>query len=289
MVDYKISSDYTTHYDPPLYVFTSDKYLGCLPIWCHLFNKYWHSRREKNVTVLGYSTPIYEGWDFPNNIKFVSLGEQQPVEKWSNKILEYLKTQDFDYIQWCTEDSFLSYNVNFTIYDHILELLQKESIGRFALTNDFQYVTKPNKFLEGKSEYNICEADKNAVGRISGTWSIFSRECFFKVIKPNMSPWEFEQYGERDSEGSDSFEFRILGAEHDWPLRTTCAIRTTGRNSKNKNKVWELPLRLNPINEEPAPGLKYRPFPSDALQELKDLNFLDEECKLIVKFGIAVS
>ena len=137
MVDYKISSDYTTHYDPPLYVFTSDKYLGCLPIWCHLFNKYWHSRREKNVTVLGYSTPIYEGWDFPNNIKFVSLGEQQPVEKWSNKILEYLKTQDFDYIQWCTEDSFLSYNVNFTIYDHILELLQKQSIGRFALTNDF--------------------------------------------------------------------------------------------------------------------------------------------------------
>ena len=104
-----------------------------------------------------------------------------------------------------------------------------------------------------------------------------------------MSPWEFEQYGERDSEGSDSFEFRILGAERDWPLRTTCAIRTTGRNSKNKSKVWELPLRLNPINEEPAPGLKYRPFPSDALQELKDLNFLDEECKLIVKFGIAVS
>ena len=277
-------------YDPPLYVFTSDKYLGCIPIWCHLFNKYWNAYREKKVTILGYSIPKYKNWQLPDNIKFVSLGKQQPAELWSNKIREYLLKKDFDHIQWCTEDSFLSYPVNFEAYDFLINELNDETVGRVALTNDFSEVTKPNKTVSVKnthteSPFVLLEADKNAKARITGTWSIFSRDCFFEFMKPNTSPWEFEEY--LDSDGKPrATNYRILGLNTEWPLRTTCSIRTTGRWQKNKENVFDRPLVLEPINEESDRSDGGRPFPKDSLLELRNLKFINTENVLSVNYEI---
>ena len=277
-------------YDPPLCVFTSDKYMRCLPIWCHLFNKYWHDYREKNVVILGYSVPKFKDWDFPSNIKYFSLGEHQPVERWSNKILEFLQTQKFDHIQWCTEDSFLTHPVNFSIYFQLMAELTDSTVGRIALTNDFQAVTRKHTVIKKLSDFSLLEADKNAKNRICGTWSLFSRECFFKVIKPNMSPWDLEDYSNPNYNIEDNVDFRILGAGNNWPLRTTCAIRTTGKYQKLKIKPDQRPLMLQPINEEPANhfGFQSREFPDDTFQELKDLNFIDDECKMTIKLETPV-
>ena len=47
---------------------------------------------------------------------------------------------------------------------------------------------------------------------------------------------------------------------------------------------------LQPINEEPANhfGFQSREFPDDTFQELKDLNFIDDECKMTIKLETPV-
>ena len=90
--------------------------------------------------------------------------------------------------------------------------------------------------------------------------------------------------------GPSMGEGRILGAGNNWPLRTTCAIRTTGKYQKLKIKPDQRPLMLQPINEEPANhfGFQSREFPDDTFQELKKMNFIDDECKMTIKLETPV-
>ena len=71
----------------PLFVITSDKYLGALKGFSYLFNKYWG--RDQGVIVAGFQAPDFL---LPDNFHFHSLGDMAdyPVGKWSNALIKLL-------------------------------------------------------------------------------------------------------------------------------------------------------------------------------------------------------
>lgn len=276
-------------YDPPLYVFTSNDYMRCLPIWVYCFNKFWGN---KKVTILGYDVPNY---DFPDNIEYVSLGEQVGGPKnWSTPIRDYLMNIDFDHIQWCTEDSFL-FGFNEEIYYYLTNKIKNDpKIGRAALTNDPEHssrVVNPPKKVEygfttvmGMNDWELIKLKKEGSFRSSGTWSIFSRSLFFELMRPNISPWEFE--GETGKEGEphnitkhyDIPDWDIIATKGKYALRTCCGIRTSRGEQINQR------LHLIPINERP----KSLPVNSPSnlscdqplVDELRTKGFIDSDNRL---------
>ena len=265
-------------YDPPMFVFVSDKYLNCLPIWCYTFNKFW--KPKKHVKILGYKTPNF---NLPSNFEFISMGEQVGgPENWSTPIRNYFETRhswEENHIQWATEDSFLWGDVNFESYYYLTSYCQKnKGVGRVALTNDIVNLSGGHDVVEE----NLIKLQPNVNFRSSGTWSIFSKSLFFELMKPNISPWDFEgESSMNEKTGMRSVirhytldDWDVIGLNSNQPLRTVCAIRTS--RGINVDRAMKLPLDLRPIKEK-----KDDIYNCNVAKELREIGYLDEKNRLI--------
>src|SRR5688572_16100769 len=105
---------------------TSNSYLHIVPVFCHLFNKFWGGPCE----IVGYEEPE----NLPSNFTFYSMGVQGDKKEFSNDLRKYFQKQEAFFI-WCMEDSFLRAPVNQDTLK-MLRVLCAHDVGRINLTNE---------------------------------------------------------------------------------------------------------------------------------------------------------
>lgn len=175
---------------PLLCVTTSGGYEHILPIFIHLYQKFWNDP-DQRVQIVGYNKPNFA---MPDNFSFHSMGEQNKkigAKSFGTDLRKFFEGMDRLFI-WCMEDSFTRAIVYPTEIRLAVELMQKDhSIGRFHLgPNSLNiYSEYYNEKRYGKKILQTPPAHDYS---LSTQIAIWNRDYLLKYLQSNMSPWEFE-------------------------------------------------------------------------------------------------
>lgn len=166
-------------------VTTSDKYHHILPMFFHLFNKFWGEETEFDL--VGYKIPEME---LPKNCVFVSRGVQpERLDQWGTTLREYFSKQP-DYFIWMMEDTFIYHTVNHYVLWLCKDVVTDKRVGRIALsdysidqyTNDYSTISGVKLFRTNElSKYNL-----------STQIALWNKDYLLRYLKNDMTPWEFE-------------------------------------------------------------------------------------------------
>lgn len=160
---------------------TSDKYHHILPVFFHLYNKYWGAPFE----LVGYKEP--EG--LPDNCTFVSLGKQGDKSEFSSDMNKYFSSQPSHFI-WMMEDTFLKDHIKVAPLNYCIAALAKiGEVGRISLTNDGHRNFSEFYF---RGYFEIFKTPQDSFFRLSLQPAIWNREYLLKHLTPGLDPWKFE-------------------------------------------------------------------------------------------------
>jgi len=214
---------------------TCNTHLHLVPIFCHLFNKYWG---KDPVTIIGYDHPnsFSESFSLPDNFDFVQLngGDQGEVTDFSNHMYDYFSALEDDYFIWVNEDTFLKQPVNFDIVNAFFEACKdpaNDKIGRIDFTEGMSHRPfTPWKTVNG---VDIVVNGQPVPWRVAIQMSIWNKEYLLKYLKPGRSPWDVEVKAlpEAINDGWD-----ILGTDKEVGL---AVLKNEG---VNRNDIHELNL-----------------------------------------------
>ena len=163
------------------FVLTSDKYRFLLGGYTELFNRHW--KGQLDVTILGFEKPQD---DLPENFKFHSLGKQKGTI-WSNPLISFFSKLEDEYFFFCFEDHFLIHDVNLRLIEESIDFLKNDDIDKVW------FLAKPTiKNIDYSEKFYKWKPSPGCLIPTSLLPSIWKKDYFLKLLKSNMSPWDFE-------------------------------------------------------------------------------------------------
>lgn len=231
-----------------IFITTCNTHLHLVPIFCHLFNKYWGA--EQPVTLLGYNHPqSYKFFKLPENFSFEQLngGDQGRVEDFSNHLQAYFSTVEDDYFIWGVEDTFLKSPVNFAVLNAFFKVCEDTNntkIGRIDLTEGMSH--RPTSLWKTVDGIDILVNPQDAEWRVTMQISIWNKEYLLSSLKPNRSPWDVEIFALQEAlhDGWD-----ILGTHREVNLAVTKNEGVTRHDIYKLNVHGMTPDTLQEIQE----------------------------------------
>jgi hypothetical protein len=229
---------------------TCNTHLHLVPIFCHLFNKYWGENQP--VTMIGYNHPnsFSESFNLPDNFEFVQLngGDQQTVNDFSNHMHNYFSTIEDDYFIWVNEDTFLKAPVNFDIVNTFYEICKDKTnnkIGRIDMTEGMS--DRGHSLWQTINGIDVLVSGQNTDYRVAIQMSIWNKEYLLKYLVPNYSPWDVEIAAIHTAR-NDGWD--ILGTHKDVALAVEknegvtrhdiYAINTLGMDKETRKEIQEI-------------------------------------------------
>lgn len=204
-----------------LIVLTSDKYLHALPVFAHLFNKYWSD--EQQVTVAGFTEPSLP---LPDNFSFHSIGKFQdyPVNRWSDAVIDLLHQIDYDTFILMLEDYWLVRHVNVEavhiLYDYAIQF---HYVLKIDLCGDRLYAANMKDY--GYVRYlDLIKSDPNSQYHMSLMAGIWNRNQLLRFLIPGETPWQVEMEGTNRVRAVND-DILHLGTRQ-WPVRHTLGLRS---------------------------------------------------------------
>lgn len=170
-----------------------DKYSYLWDIQMQFFEKYWRDcpynvHLISDIKKYNYSV---------NKIKFNSYISGKPSNgpiDWSNNLLSFLETYNYEYIIYFQDDYIPYKQVDQKRLTILLDYIIKNSIDYIR----FYTAPKGNgESVKISKNISIKEITKGSEWRHSLMLSIWKTETFKNILKqvPNITPWEFEKYG----------------------------------------------------------------------------------------------
>jgi len=209
--------------NPRVFVTTNDRHLWILPAFVHLFNKYWSSLQP--VVVAGYSRPDF---DLPPNFEFHQIAPQNyPVERWSNGVMEFLRSVDDELFIWLLEDMLLTRTVDVRAVSSLADYMgQHREVIRVDLTTDRLYSGgSPGQCQEYEyyGSLDLVWSEPHSPYHLSLQAAIWRREYLLHYMIEGETPWELEMAGtERLSCTPDMV---VLGTRQ-FPVRYSLALKS---------------------------------------------------------------
>jgi len=238
--------------NPRVFVTTNDRHQWILPAFAHLFNRYWSSLQP--VVVGGYKRPDF---DLPDNFAFHQIAsENYPVERWSDGVMEFLRSVDDELFVWMLEDMLLTRTVDVATVSSLADyMMQHREVIRIDLTTDRLYAgaspgQRPD--YEYWGHLDLVWSEPSSPYHLSLQAAIWRREYLLHYMVEGETPWQLEMEG--TARLSSTPEMVVLGTRQ-YPCRYSLALKS------------ERP-------EEPSiTGMRRRDY-----EELVGLGFLPEGC-----------
>ena len=157
---------------------------------------------KSELRILGYDEPDFE---LTENCKFISMGQQGPVEDWSTDLRKYFLGCKDDYFIYSTEDVFFYKQSNIEYLNYLGEFVEmNEWVGRLNLSNigeengDTMLNSRhySSSFLQtidnDFGEINLYKLTSNSAYHLTCQPSIWNKKYFLRYMTDGQSPWVFE-------------------------------------------------------------------------------------------------
>jgi len=204
-----------------VYITTSDRFSYLVPGFAYMFNKYWSPNQK--VIVLGYEN-LPSG--LPDNFEVVSLGKQLPDKIWTDPIIDYFKKSTEEYFLHIVEDAFIINSVDNDLIYHLLGLCKKLNVPKIELGGVLKCYND-NRDIPYDYFYQDEKVDAGSVpGNLWGIKntlhpSIWNREYFLAMLKPNRTIWQVETRGGKEIAGDGR---DVLSIFRPWPVIDTSNV-----------------------------------------------------------------
>jgi hypothetical protein len=179
---------------------TCDNYLHLLEGLMYTTRKYWGLNNQ--FIILGYEEPKFK---LDDNWFFVTLGVDRGPSEWSNDLLTFFNEFDEEYFINMIDDTLMTRTSDIKKIESAFNYMQKnKNVKKVFLHGS---LTSGNTRLFGDITLTpVAELDnvfydinQFANYRSSLQSAIWSKDYFMKLLKSNMSPWDFElQHSKND-------------------------------------------------------------------------------------------
>ncbi len=195
-------------------VFTSNKYLDCLPPFAWLFNKYWGVNQE--VVVCGYQKPLM----LPSNFQFFQIAAQEyPANRWSDALIYTLQKKAQEIFLFLLEDYWLLRTVNVEGVKILKQYMQQHpKILKIDVATDRLYSNGGATFLFNQntvdfaSYLDLIETSAHTPYNMSLWGGLWRRDLLRKVLTPQETAQQVELQGStRVDQLMESEGIRVLG------------------------------------------------------------------------------
>jgi hypothetical protein len=185
--------------DVKIIIPTCDKYIHIVEGLMYTINKFLNLKNK--FIILGYKTPKF---DLLKNWSFYCLGDDTGPNNWSNDLISFFNDFNDEYFINMIDDTLLTRPSDINkIYLFFNFMLKNKDIKKCFLHGSLS---------SGESQFGdislspILELDsifydinQTANYRSSLQSAIWSTDYFKKLLKPNMTPWDFElQHSKND-------------------------------------------------------------------------------------------
>lgn len=172
---------------------TCDKYIHIVEALMYSLKKYWSANNE--FIILGYSEPDFKLYD---NWKFVSMGTDTGAVNWSNDLLKFFDTFEDEYFINMIDDTVMTRLADIYKIETAFKYMMKNkevkkcflqgslSVGGKDLLGEIDY------FPVNELDNLFYDINQTADYRTSIQSAIWSTKYFLEVLKPNLTPWDFE-------------------------------------------------------------------------------------------------
>ena len=165
---------------------TCNQYLGIVRALIYTLNKFWPNHGE--IIILGYDSPNFE---LDNKTSFVSMGKQLGPKEWSNDLIKFFNQFKDEFFINMIDYTLMTRKADEHQIKYLFELIKKDDlIGKIFLHGS---LTSFNKYETLKNDkYDLILINQNCEYRSSIQSAIWRTSYFLQMLKPNLSPWEFE-------------------------------------------------------------------------------------------------
>ena len=190
-------------------VYTCNEYADILPGFAYLFNRYWSSLQP--VAYAGCPK-----MDLPPNFEWYKV-DSRIAARWSDGLIEFLQMLDCDIIGWLLEDYYLCRGVNHPAIQSLVEYMHLHpDILKVDLTSDRLHSGKAED-IDYWGHLDIIRTPWETPYQFSTQAALWNRKHLLDVLKPEMSPWDFELR-------SDYPEKLHVCGTRQWPVRYCNAV-----------------------------------------------------------------
>jgi hypothetical protein len=170
-------------------VYTCNEYAFALPGFSYLFNVYWSAQQP--VAYAGCPK-----LDLPQNFEWYKV-ESRIAERWSDGLIEFLRMLDDDIICWLLEDYYLVRGVDHAAIASLADyMLMHPDVLRIDLTADRLH-SGAAVDVDYWGHVDIISTCWETPYQFSTQASLWNRRHLLSVLKPEMSPWDFELHSEQ--------------------------------------------------------------------------------------------
>jgi len=188
----------------PILVYTCDDYAWAVRPFAYLLGVYWSEMQ-----------PVYVGgtkqFPLPQNFTWLDI-ESRIAARWSDGLIEALTQISDDIIIWSLEDYWLCRHVDNAAIETIAEYMRMHSnILKVDLTADRLHSGHAYD-VDTYGHLDLLETSWDTPYQLSTQMACWNRRHLLSILRPEMSPWDFELQDKRMP------ELRVLGTRQ-FPVR----------------------------------------------------------------------
>jgi len=208
-----------------VFVFTFNKMYWVLKPFFYLFNTFWSEQQE--VVVVGYEPLDFE---LPPNVTFHSIAPTSyPAKQWSTGVIQFLESVPDENFIFSLEDYLLIRGVSHLAISSLESYLNcHPDVWRVDLTGD--------RLLSGRAvdrgywgHLDMLETLPDVPYCLSLQMSVMNRQHTLSIMKPHMTPWQFELQHQQKALGS----LHVMGTRQ-MPVRYTIGWGTGCKDDKGR-------------------------------------------------------
>lgn len=174
--------------DVKILIPTCNQYIHLTQGLMYTMKKFWPN--HGNVIILGYEPPKFR---LNDNWSFVYLGKQTGPQDWSNDLIRFFESFSDEFFINIIDDTLMTRSADEFQIEYIFNYLKNNSdVGKAFLHGSLINDNISKLSFIPNLEYNLVDIPQDSNYRTSIQSAIWRKSYFLQLLKPNLTPWQFE-------------------------------------------------------------------------------------------------
>jgi hypothetical protein len=165
---------------------TCNQYIHLTQGLIYTLNKFWPNHGE--IIIIGYDKPKFS---LDDKCTFISMGEQLGPHEWSNDLIKFFEDFGDEYFINIIDDTLMTRDADENQIEYLFNMIKNDNdIGKIFIHGSL--AGSGNFSILDDEKYDLISINQTCDYRTSIQSSIWRKSYFLQLLKPNLTPWQFE-------------------------------------------------------------------------------------------------